>query len=165
MADRLHTYISITKNEWTKAIAGVDEVCRRAASAAFEASADPSMMDVEVSILLGDNEKLRTLNREYRKTDEVTNVLSFSNSINGKVLSLVHKPFLLGDIAVAYEATHNEAKMENKTLEHHLSHLVVHGMLHLFGHDHKRKEEAELMESIEIQILNSLGVTNPYKSE
>ena len=101
MADRLHTYISITKNEWTKAIAGVDEVCRRAASAAFEASADPSMMDVEVSILLGDNEKLRTLNREYRKTDEVTNVLSFSNSINGKVLSLVHKPFLLGDIAVA----------------------------------------------------------------
>ena len=164
MADRLHTYVSITKNDWATAILGVDEVCRRAASAAFDASADPSMMDVEVSILLSDDEKLKALNRKYRNTDKATNVLSFSSLINSKAFSFVQKPLLLGDIVVAYEATHDEAKMENKKLEDHLSHLVIHGMLHLLGHDHESKEQAELMESIEIQTLKSLGVSDPYNT-
>lgn len=69
---------------------------------------------------------------------------------------------MLGDIVISLETTAREATLENKTFEDHLSHLVVHGFLHLFGYDHETDEEANQMESLETRILNELGIDDPY---
>ena len=69
---------------------------------------------------------------------------------------------MLGDIAIAFETTRNEAETELKPFENHLSHLVIHGFLHLLGYDHIEDDEAEVMEGLERDILKKLGIPDPY---
>jgi len=108
----------------------------------------------ELSILLTDDAHIRTLNRDYRGKDKATNVLSFP----------VPPPApLLGDIVLAYETVRKEAQEKQICLEDHLTHLIIHGWLHLQGYDHQTEAEARKMESLEILALSRLGIDNPYR--
>jgi probable rRNA maturation factor len=113
----------------------------------------------EVSVLLADDAAVRRLNRSWRNQDKPTNVLSFPASrdrANGAGARF------LGDIVVAYQTVRREAGVEHKTFAQHLSHLAVHGFLHLLGYDHETAAEATEMERIETMILAGLGIADPY---
>lgn len=111
----------------------------------------------EVSVVLTHDRAIRVLNREWRGFDKATNVLSFpAAQPPGK------KQPLLGDIVIAYETVAREAKAEHKAFLHHLSHLAVHGFLHLIGYDHVMSRQAETMEALERRILARLGIADPY---
>lgn len=160
MAKRLQIDISISDEGWSSALGDARQLCQTAAHAAFEIAAPKDMIDVEVSILLSDDEQVRELNKSYRGKDKPTNVLSFASMDESD--HLAPAPLLLGDVVIAFGVTVAEANDEEKTLSDHLSHLVVHGMLHLLGHDHELDEQAEQMEALEIQTLAGLGIDDPY---
>ena len=107
--------------------------------------------DAEASVVFGDDAFVQTLNRDYRDKDKPTNVLSFPQALP-----------MLGDSIFAYETIEREAAEQEKSFEDHLLHLSIHSTLHLLGYDHIDDQEAEAMEAIEIKILASLGVKNPY---
>ena len=113
----------------------------------------------EVSLLFTDDATIQGINAEWRGNDKPTNVLSFP--------SLQIKPGmapgrLLGDIVFGYETVVREAQEEHKPFENHLSHLVAHGLLHLFGYDHESDAQAEDMEALERRILARLAIPDPY---
>ena len=162
MAERLHTDVLISHASWVTALGDVESVCHRAALAAFGACAEPELAQAEVSILLSDDEKLQALNKQYRNIDKPTNVLSFANLGENEMAPYEAMPQLLGDIVIAYETTLSEAEQEDKKLADHLSHLVIHGILHLFGYDHEHHAQAELMEALETITLEGLGIPDPY---
>lgn len=112
-----------------------------------------------LSLLFTDDETIRRLNAEWRGFDKPTNVLSFPGSETAESTEL---PGALGDIAFALETISNEARMENKPFDHHLTHLIVHGLLHLLGYDHQTDEEAVEMETVETRILARLAIPDPY---
>ena len=116
-----------------------------------------STANLGLAILLTDDSAMRALNREWRKLDAPTNVLSFPSQAAVRRASR-H----LGDIAIAYETTAREATAEGKRFEHHLVHLAVHGYLHLLGYDHANDRDATKMERLEAEILARLGVPDPY---
>ena len=118
---------------------------------------------MEVSIVLADDAFVQNLNRDYRDQDKPTNVLSFSALQEEEKTKLpADAPKLLGDVVVAYETTAAEARDQGKPLGDHLSHLVIHGMLHLLGHDHQTASRANEMEKLEIDVLAGLEIANPY---
>lgn len=134
------------------------ELVRRAVEQAARHSPEP-VTDAEVAIMLTDDNGVQALNRDWRGIDKPTNVLSFPAP--QPVAGLRPRP--LGDIAIAYETTRREADSESKPFAHHLSHLAVHGFLHLIGYDHETDDEAETMENLERAILAQLGVPDPYR--
>jgi probable rRNA maturation factor len=138
-----------------KAVPSAKATVRRA----IVAAAPPTADNAAIAILLTDDQSIRTLNRQWRGHDMATNVLSFPTPSSDRGTGT---PTMLGDIAIAYETTAKEAAEEGKTFLHHLSHLAVHGLLHLVGYDHESHEEAEKMESLERRILARLGVPDPY---
>ena len=113
----------------------------------------------ELSLLFTDDAHIRVLNAEWRSKDKATNVLSFpAFSVRpGDAL-----PPMLGDIVLAAETVRTEATLESKPFDHHLTHLVVHGLLHLLGYDHETDVDAELMETRERRILARLAIADPY---
>ena len=119
----------------------------------------------EVTIRLGEADEGRALNRDFRGKDYATNVLSFpadgeiTNEIAGDLADDVTP---LGDVFVCWPVVLAEAATAGKAVAHHLSHLVVHGLLHLGGFDHNNDREAETMEVLEVQILATLQIANPY---
>jgi probable rRNA maturation factor len=113
----------------------------------------------EVAIVLTDDKAIRVLNRDWRQKNAPTNVLSFPAKQSGSARGT---PRLLGDIVIAYETTEREARAERKPFAHHLTHLAVHGFLHLVGYDHVADDEAQTMEGLETSILARLGVPDPY---
>lgn len=122
----------------------------------------------EVAVVLTDDAAIRALNRDWRKLDKPTNVLSFPvpprSAVAGKSIPLMkgEAPALLGDIVIAYETTAREAVAEGKPFSHHLAHLAVHGFLHLLGYDHESDAAAQDMERLEARILARLDVPDPY---
>jgi probable rRNA maturation factor len=133
----------------------VDVTLRRAIA---EATADVSTKDAELAIVLTDDSRIRALNRVWRGIDKPTNVLSFPV----KERPADGAPALLGDIVIAYETTAKEALAESKPFLHHLTHLAVHGFLHLRGYDHVEEESATKMERLERAILVRLDIPDPY---
>jgi probable rRNA maturation factor len=130
-----------------------------AAHAAF-AEVPPSVpAPFEVTILLTDDAEMRALNKTWRGKDKPTNVLSFPAG------EAPGDGGALGDIAIAYETAAKEAADARLTLEDHVSHLVVHGLLHLLGFDHLEDDEAQRMENLERKVLASIGIADPYASE
>jgi probable rRNA maturation factor len=113
-------------------------------------------VDTEVTLRIVDEAEGRELNRDYRGKDYATNVLTFS---------LVEEPVLMGDIVLCAPVVAAEAKAQNKPLHAHYAHLTVHGILHLHGYDHETEAEAELMESLETEIVTKFGYPDPYLSE
>lgn len=112
----------------------------------------------EVSVVLADDAAIRALNRDWRGIDQTTNVLSFPTQPSDAKTG----PPMLGDIVVAYEALARECADEGKVFLHHLSHLTVHGFLHLMGYDHATDTEAGAMERLESVILARLNIPDPY---
>jgi probable rRNA maturation factor len=137
-----------------------EAVIHRAINAAAEI-ADADVGDAELAIMLTDDSGIRTLNNNWRGIDKPTNVLSFP-ALQPTTAAPADAPRMLGDIAIAYETTRKEADDEEKPFDHHLSHLAVHGFLHLIGHDHEKDDDAEAMESLEREILAQLGIPDPY---
>ena len=115
--------------------------------------------DSELSLRFTDDAAMRVLNRQWRGKDSPTNVLSFPAYplTPGDPI-----PPILGDIAIAYETVEREAGLEGKPFDHHLTHLVVHGFLHLMGYDHVDEREAEVMEALERRVLSRLAIPDPY---
>ena len=138
---------------WEREPNAVQTVERAIAAAAAEISAPPG----EVAVMLTDDETIRTLNRDWRKIDKPTNVLSFPATRAPGAAAALH-----GDIVIAYETLAREASEEGKPFTHHLAHLAVHGFLHLMGYDHQNDSDADAMERLESAILKRLDVPNPY---
>jgi len=117
-----------------------------------------------LSVLYTDNEAVRALNRDWRDKDKPTNILSFPGLPEIlPPLGADYPPLCLGDMALALETVVQEAKYRDIIAWHHVAHLLVHGILHLIGYDHEQDDEAEAMEQLEIVILASIGIDNPYR--
>lgn len=112
----------------------------------------------ELSLLLTDDKRIRIVNRDWRGFDKATNVLSFPAAPPERMAG---SP-VLGDIVLALETIAREAEAEEKSFGDHLSHLVIHGLLHLLGEDHETPEQAERMEALETAALARLGIADPY---
>ena len=142
---------------WRDAL--TDAALKRAARAAFLIAPPSTQGTYEVTILLTDDAKMRTLNRAWRDKDAPTNVLSFPSSDTPPV------PGALGDVVLAYETIRDEARSTGTAFTDHVSHLVIHGLLHLLGFDHMSDDEAARMEDLERGALASIGVADPYAEE
>jgi probable rRNA maturation factor len=138
-----------------------ETVIHRAIATAAE-MVDADIGETELAIMLTDDAGIRTLNSNWRGIDKPTNVLSFPALQPSGPRGPDDAPRMLGDIAIAYETTRSEADEEQKPFDHHLSHLVVHGFLHLIGYDHEKDDDAEAMEALEREILSQLGIPDPY---
>jgi probable rRNA maturation factor len=136
---------------------------RQVAARALFAAAAKSGVDIapesELSLVFTDDAHIRKLNRGFRRKDKATNVLSFPAPPPGGGNRFGP---LLGDIVIAKETVAREAADQGLTLDHHLTHLIVHGFLHLIGHDHAIEAEAVVMERLETAILAGIGVADPY---
>ena len=147
--------VIITSPKWRKK-PRVAAMIRKAIRTAAKLTSTPP---AELAILLTDDSAIRAFNRDWRKLDAPTNVLSFpAKPVRTTRRARGH----LGDIAIAYETTAREAAVESKPFDHHLVHLAVHGFLHLLGYDHATDRDAKKMERLEIDILARLDVPDPY---
>lgn len=115
----------------------------------------------QVTIRIVDETESQTLNKTYRDKDKSTNVLSFPMELPEELSQNLDIP-MQGDLVICAPVVEREAKEQNKSSESHWAHMVIHGMLHLQGYDHITDEEAEAMESLEINLLQQLGIDNPY---
>jgi len=109
-------------------------------------------LDGELSLAFVDDAAIQALNKQYRNKDKPTNVLSFP--MEGR---------MLGDIVLARETIEKEANDQGKEFTHHLTHLIIHGFLHLLGYDHLNDQSAAVMEDVEIAALAQMGIDNPYE--
>jgi probable rRNA maturation factor len=162
----VHTIdISVACPGWTEACPVVEKRVRHVAELALAHGTQALGLKwqgpLEVGITLADTANQQRLNRDYRGIDRSTNVLAFP-AWRAEAPLPPGVPILLGDVVLALEKVADEAREQNKPLDHHLSHLVVHGVLHLLGYDHLVEAEAVTMEALERSILEELGVSDPY---
>ena len=119
---------------------------------------ESSVGDSELLIRLVSPLEIQVLNKEYRSKNQVTNVLSFQSDVPEEVGELI-----LGDVVICVDVVREEAIVGGKTFLDHLSHMAIHGILHLIGHDHADLVSANKMELIEIDFLKKIGIDNPYQ--
>jgi len=142
-----------------------EALAARVANAAAQVARELAQPRLAASLLFTSDAEVHALNREWRGKDKPTNVLSFPMLERTELLALPTEgpPELLGDIALAHETCAREAAEKGVTLDAHAAHLIVHGLLHLAGHDHETgADEAAAMEALEIKALALLGVADPY---
>jgi probable rRNA maturation factor len=153
--------IDIRCVQWLEEMPDVAGVCLSAANAAVAHGVAPQRgrSAGEISIVLADDDFVRALNRSWRDQDTPTNVLAFPASGDEMPDNGVH---LFGDVIVAFQTSLREAEEQHKRLDHHLTHLIVHGVLHLLGYDHLADDDAEQMEGLETEILSGMGIDDPY---
>ena len=145
--------ISLNEKKWRQILPNYRSICRKAVGSVID------LKNAEVSISLSNDAFVHQLNLEYRNIDRSTNVLSFP-------LPFVDVPMRpMGDIVLALETVEKEALEQHKSFEAHLTHLLIHGALHLSGYDHISEEEAVEMEELEAQKMQQLGYNNPYEGE
>ena len=113
--------------------------------------------DSELLIRLVSPVEIQVLNKEYRNKNQVTNVLAFKSDIPEEI-----EESILGDVVICVDVVREEAIVGDKKFTDHLTHMAIHGILHLIGHDHEDTTSANKMESIEINFLGGLGISNPY---
>jgi len=137
---------------------------RKAADAVAALAPEAHRFPMAATLLLTGNAKIKQLNRDFRGIDKPTNVLSFPqySPQDLKRLPKQKKPTELGDIILAYPYIVAEARKEDKILLDHVTHLAIHGLLHLLGYDHIKEREAARMERLEIEIMKVLGLPDPY---
>ena len=152
--------ISIVAGEWP-AREQLEKLVRKAFAATAKRGRFAVPKPAELSLLFTNDAQIQQLNQQWRGVDKPTNVLSFAGSGNGTGQAA---SAMLGDIVLAQETITAEALLEGKKFEDHLTHLVVHGLLHLFGYDHVDKAGAQAMEEIEQRSLAMLGIADPYVS-
>lgn len=156
--------ISVQDERWCVAIPDIEALTRTAITKVLKQSeyADESL---EVSIVLANDDFVQELNKAYRHKDTPTNVLSFpqteADTINEQSIPLIN----LGDIIIAYETILKESGEQHKTITDHYTHMLVHGGLHLLHYDHQTDNEAQVMEALEAEILNTMDIKNPYETQ
>jgi probable rRNA maturation factor len=145
-------------------------LAERAVTAALTASPQAALTEssptIEIAVRLTSDDEVQTLNRQYRTQDKPTNVLSFPMVQSDLIETLDDTDdgeILLGDIVLAYGVCALEAADKGVSLEDHAAHLIVHGVLHLLGHDHMNDVDADAMEAIERAAMASLGLHDPYQ--
>jgi probable rRNA maturation factor len=148
--------VTIEAEEWAS-LDAPSQLAEDAILAAIGESGVSLAANAEVSVLFCDDGFIRDLNRKWRGIDQPANVLSFPSG--GDAASTP----LLGDIVIAFETASREASEAGRPLRDHVAHLLVHGFLHLTGHDHTGAAEAETMEALERAILSRLGIADPYR--
>jgi probable rRNA maturation factor len=144
-----------------------EALAQRAAEAAIAVTRELANPRLSASLLFTSDSHIHELNREWRGRDKPTNVLSFPMLDRAELLALSSEglPELLGDIALAHETCAREAAEKGIALDDHAAHLIVHGLLHLAGHDHELSPEAaDAMEALEVEALARLGIANPYEA-
>lgn len=145
-----------------------DRACSAALSASPQATLAGTSAAIEISVRLTSDEEVHKLNSQYRQQDKPTNVLSFPMVQPDLIESLGNTDdgeILLGDIVLAHGVCAREAEDRKVSLQDHATHLIVHGVLHLLGHDHMDDAQAEAMESIEQAAMAALGLHDPYPIE
>lgn len=153
----------IEDDRW--AALNMEALAERAARAALEiAGVSP---EYEICVMACDDARIAELNSEFREKPTATNVLSWpafelSPEVEGGRPTAPPPSDSLGDIAIAYETCEREAAEKGITMQAHVTHLIVHGCLHLLGYDHETDKDATLMEELEVKALASMGVGNPY---
>lgn len=168
-AARLRTTVRIDHDVWRSTLPTVTQVTRKATQSGWaigrKGLADDHPLSkaltgpVEISVLLSDDATVRGLNHTHLGKDKPTNVLSFPGDLSNV---FPEADILLGDIILAWETIEKEANAEEKAISEHLSHLVIHGVLHLLGYDHECEEDAKVMESLEVDCMARLGLADPY---
>lgn len=122
----------------------------------------PFYRQAEIALILADKTEARQYNHQYRDKDYATNILSFALDEGENWLPESATPILRGDLIICPEVVTQEAQEQGKSLTAHYAHLTLHGALHLMGYDHIEENDAQVMETLEIQLLNQLGYANPY---
>jgi probable rRNA maturation factor len=143
-----------------------EERSERASAALAQVAPELANPRLSASLLFTSDAEVHALNRDWRKRDKPTNVLSFPMLDRAELLSLASEgpPVMLGDVALAYETCAREAGERRVPLDHHAAHLIVHGLLHLAGRDHELgPKEAKAMEALEVKALALIGVADPYE--
>nr|WP_239641615.1 rRNA maturation RNase YbeY [Acidomonas methanolica] len=148
--ERRGTKVIVADHRWRGAVPGVERRVARAVSAAGQWLG----MALGPTVLLDTDHAVRRLNHDFRGRNKPTNVLTFEAMPGGGD----------GDIVLAFETVRREAQAAGRSMADHLSHLVVHGVLHLAGHDHHHPAEAGAMEAAEARILHRIGVPNPWRN-
>jgi len=138
-----------------------EELARKAIAAAAKGRKSMPRGECEACVIFTADAHMRELNRDWRKIDKPTNVLSFPAARPPGSPAAV----TLGDIFLGLETIRREAVEQGKSFRDHTAHMIVHGFLHLIGYDHMNAAEAELMEGEEIAILEGLGIGNPYDGD
>ena len=154
------TEVLVVADDW-QAEPDAEAVIHRAIAAAAQ-FVNADIGEAELAVMLTDDSGIRTLNNNWRGIDKPTNVLSFPALPPSGPSGPDDAPRMLGDIAIAYQTMRREADDEQKPFDHHLSHLAIHGFLHLIGYDHEQDDDAETMEALEQEILAQLGIADPY---
>ncbi len=155
--------IDITDMGWTAQVPNIEALADECVRATLTA-ADPSILAspqlAEIGLLLADDTTLRTLNKQFRGFDKPTNVLSFPAARSSVLVTGMPRP--IGDIAISLQTVIAEAARDGKIVVSHTRHMIVHGVLHLLGHDHIEDADAETMETLEIAILAGFSIDDPY---
>jgi probable rRNA maturation factor len=141
------------------------DLAKRLAEAAVAVAPELGNERLIASVLFTSDEEIHALNREWRARDKPTNVLSFPMLERADLIALAPegRPEMLGDIALAHETCAREAVEKAIPLEHHAAHLILHGLLHLAGHDHEISDiAAQAMEALEVKALALVGIADPY---
>lgn len=154
-ASRLSVDIRVQAGDWAGALEDIEPLSRRA----LEAAAADTGVAGEVSVLFTDDAEMRVLNSQWRGKDKPTDVLSFPSDSP----TPPGEPDFLGDIAIGLETSRTDSLALKRPLDAHISHLLVHGFLHLLGHDHIDDADAAVMEPLEVGILAKLGWPDPYQ--
>ena len=118
---------------------------------------EENISNCSVNLKIIDNNEIRELNKKYSNKNSPTNVLSFTNEDISKSVTGD-----LGDIAISYEYVKEESNEQNKKFDDHLIHMLIHGIYHILGFDHKNNKMADLMENKEVKLLKQLNIKNPY---
>ena len=142
--------IAVQFEDWAESLADIEVIATQAVAQTLKALGSPKLGELSIA-LVGDTD-IQTLNREYRHKDKPTNVLSFPQD-----------GLLLGDIVLALETITREATEKSISFEHHVTHLIIHGFLHLQGYDHQTETDSAEMEALEIAALAALNIDNPYE--
>ncbi|HZC79683.1 MAG TPA: rRNA maturation RNase YbeY, partial [Ktedonobacterales bacterium] len=156
---RLSVTLVEEDGDWSS-FGALNEAIRQAAAALAGHGRVSVVSGSEASVVLGSDALVRRLNRTYRGKDAATNVLSFP--FQRPPGAAPEDGAYLGDVVLAAETVQLEADERGIERKHHLQHLVVHGLLHLLGYDHDTDSEAEAMERLEVDILATIGVSDPY---
>lgn len=168
---RVNIEIDIKSKKWLQ-IKNIEELIVTQSNKLIELSPLKKYLydiDFELAIMLCSNPQIKKINQQFRNINKPTNILSFAN-LDEKLIQMhgldkainSAKYVFLGDLVLSYDYIFNEANKDNKNFNEHLTHLIIHGILHLIGYDHIDSQMAHKMESLEIKILNKLGIENPY---
>lgn len=152
-------YIALESGSWGDDEEVLAALCLRVFDHAAKELGLDTVNPVEVSLLFADDARVRPLNLAWRGIDKATNVLSFPSVALKPGGAL---PPVLGDIVLAHETVAREAAEELKSFEDHVTHLLLHGFLHLLGYDHQTDADALVMETLETRVLASLAIPDPY---